>query len=163
MPRPEIGTPPDARLRVEIIAMLRGGNAHVDTVTALADIPTDRVKERPDGLPYSLWDLTEHLRIAQRDILDFALDPDHTSPEWPAGFWPTHAASPTEWETSRRAFLDDLGSAVALVESPSTDLLTELDHAPGYTLLRQALLIADHNAHHLGQIVLLRRRLGIWR
>ncbi|MEP0545351.1 MAG: DinB family protein [Rhodothermales bacterium] len=162
MPRPESGLAPDARLRAEIVAVLRGGHAHVDTRTALADLPAARVNDRPDGFPHSLWDLVEHLRIAQRDILDFALDADYEALAWPDDYWPDADATPAAWEAARRAFLADLDAVVALVEDEATDPLTELDHAPGYTILRQALLVADHNAHHLGQVVAVRRALGLW-
>ncbi len=162
MPRPESGLAPDARLRAEIAALLRGGNAHADAATTLSGIPADRVNEHPDGLPYSLWDLVEHLRIAQRDILDFVRDPGHDSPDWPDGYWPSGDATPEQWKATHRAFLDDLDAVIALVEDDDTDLFAELDHAPGYTPLRQALLVADHNAQHLGEVVVVRRLLGIW-
>ncbi|MDX1530815.1 MAG: DinB family protein [Rhodothermales bacterium] len=162
MPTPDPGLAPDARLRAELVALLRGGNAHADPRTILADIPPERVNRHPDGLPYSLWQLVEHLRFTQRDILDFVRDPDYAAPEWPDAYWPGHEATPEEWERSRAAFLTDLDDVVALVEGPGAAFFSEFDHAPGYTLFREVLLVADHNAHHLGEVVVLRRLLGIW-
>jgi uncharacterized damage-inducible protein DinB len=162
MPRPQIGLAPDARLRAEVVALLRGGHAHVDTATALDGIPFDRVHDRVDGAPHSLWDLVYHLWFAQRDILTFTLDPGYEAHDWPDDYWPSDEATPEAWTETLVAFRADLDRLVALVEDPARDLTAELDHAPGYTLLRQAMLAADHNAHHLGQVILLRRQLGIW-
>lgn len=162
MPRPTIGLAPDARLRAEVVVLLRGGHAHVDTATALDGIPFDRVNERVDGSPYSLWDLVYHLWFAQHDILSFTLDPDYKAHDWPDEYWPPDGATPESWAEALQAFRADLDRFDALVEDTTRDLTAELDHAPGYTLLRQALLAADHNAHHLGQIILLRRQLGVW-
>ena len=162
MSKPESGLAPDARLRAECAALLRGGNAHADAVAVLDGIPVERVNERPDGLPYSLWDLVYHLWFTQHDLLVFSLNPDYEGHEWPAAYWPAAEATPTSWDDTRQAFLDDLDRLIRLVESPETDLLAELDHAPGYTLFREALLAADHNAHHLGEVIAVRRLLGLW-
>ena len=163
MPAPAPDLAPDTRLRAELVALLRGGNAHVDLRAALDDIPPDRVNERPKGFAHSLWDLLAHLRIAQRDILDFVRDPGYEAPDWPEDYWPPEReAEPKRWVETLLAFLVDLDAVIALVEDEEADLFAELDHAPGYTLLREALLVADHNAYHLGQIVALRRALGLW-
>lgn len=162
MPRPQIGLPPDARLRAEVVALLRGGHAHVDTATALDGIPFDRVNDRVEGLPYSLWDLVYHLWFAQHDILVFTLNPDYEGHDWPDAYWPSDDATPETWADTTQAFHSDLDRFVELVEDPARDLTAELDHAAGYTLLRQAMLAADHNTHHLGQVIVLRRQLGIW-
>ncbi|MDX1419571.1 MAG: DinB family protein [Rubricoccaceae bacterium] len=162
MPAPQTGLDADARLRAEVAALLRGGNAHVDAAAILDGIPFDRVNEQPEGLPYSLWDLVYHLWFSQHDLLVFSINPDYQGHDWPADYWPSDDATETAWGDTVQAFSDDLDKLVRLVESPKTDLLAELDHAPGYTLLRQALLAADHNAHHLGQVITVRRLLGIW-
>ena len=150
---------PDARLRHELVALLHGGQAHVGP-RALDGIPPDRVNDRVDGLPHSLWDLVEHLRFTQADILEFVRSPDYHEKTWPADYWPSGDATPTQFEHVRSAFLRDLGALADLVRT--ADLTAELGHAPGYTALREVLLAADHNAHHLGQVVALRRQLGLW-
>jgi len=162
MPKPEVGLAGDARFRAEVVALLRGGNAHAGPHTILDGIPFERVNERAGGLPYTLWELVYHLWFSQHDILVFSINPDYQEPAWPADYWPAVEATPESWADTTRAFFDDLDKLVRLVESPETDLLAELDHAPGYTLLREALLAADHNAHHLGEVIALRRLLGIW-
>ncbi len=162
MPRPTRDLAPDARLHHEVAALLRGQNAHVDAATALRGIPPERANERVDGMPHSLWDLVEHLRIAQADILEFSRSADYQAKDWPADYWPDGDATLEAWSTSRDAFLADLDALIALAEDDATDLTAEFAWAPGYTLLRQLLLVADHNAHHLGQIVSLRRQLGLW-
>lgn len=163
MPHADPSLSPDARLRAELAALLRGGNAHVHTRAALDGIPPDRVNDRVHGLPYSLWELVEHLRFTQRDILDFVRDPNYDAPPWPQAYWPeANEATPAIWSTAIDSFLDDLDTFVILVENEATDLFAELPWAPGYTVLREALLAADHNAHHLGQVIALRRQLGLW-
>ncbi len=162
MPKPEPGLTGDARLRAEVVALLRGGNAHLPPESVLDGIPFERVGERVDGLPYALWELVYHLWFTQHDILVFSLNPDYAGHRWPDAYWPDAEATPESWADTRQAFLDDLEKLVRLVESEATDLLAELDHTPGYTLLREALLAADHNAHHLGEVIALRRLLGLW-
>ena len=150
------------RLRTELAALLRGGNAHVATLDALTHVPESVVNERPDGFVHSLWDLLEHLRIAQADILAFTRGADYRELDWPADYWPDAPAAPGDWARALDAFGADLDALVALAGDESTDLLAELPHAPGYTPLRELLLAADHNAHHLGQVIDVRRALGCW-
>jgi hypothetical protein len=162
MPKPQAGLAGDARLRAEVVALLRGGPAHADARTVLDGIPFARVNERVEGLPYTLWEMVYHLWFSQHDILVFSINPDYEARDWPGDYWPDAEATETSWADTVQAFFDDQDKLVRLVESPETDLLTEFDHAPGYTLLREALLAADHNAHHLGEVIVLRRLLGIW-
>lgn len=150
---------PDARLRYQLTALLRGGQAHAG-LRALDGVPEAHVNDRVDGLPYSLYDLVWHLRYAQADILEYATSTDYASKDWPADYWPDAPADSGDWDRERTAFLRDIDALVALAET--ADLTAELDHAPGYTVLRQFLVAADHNSHHLGQIIALRRQLGLW-
>ncbi|MDT7857737.1 DinB family protein [Rubrivirga sp. S365] len=161
MPAPPRSLASDDRLRHEVAALLQGRQAHVDARTALGGVPADRVGDRAGG-EYSLWELLWHLRFTQADILEFVRSPGYRTKDWPADYWPDRPAPPhgSEWEATRQAFLADLDALVALAETG--DLFAELDHAPGYTLLRELLLAADHAAYHLGQVVALRRRLGLW-
>jgi uncharacterized damage-inducible protein DinB len=161
MDRPPRHLDPDARLRHEVAAPLRGRQAHVDARAALAGVPDDHVNRRAGGA-HSLWDLVWHLRFTQADILEFTTSASYQEKAWPDAYWPGADARPGEFETARRAFLDDLDRLVRLAEDEGTDLFAELPWAPGYTPLRELLLAADHNAHHLGQVVALRRRLGLW-
>ena len=155
----------DALLREHVLYLLRGGGAHLDIEKAIADIPAESRGKRPDGIPHSPWRLLEHLRICQWDILEYSRDPDHVSPEFPGGYWPDGDAPPDEaaWDKSVEAFRADLQAMQDLVADPDVDLLEEIPHGlPGHTILREALLVADHNAYHLGQLVIVRRALGAW-
>ena len=154
----------DAALRQHLLALLNGGHAHADFDTAVRNLPLALHGKRPKGAQHSPWEILEHLRIAQWDILEFSRDPGHQSPEWPGGYWPTAAAPPGEkaWDTSVRAFRRDLKAMCDLVANPATDLYARIPHGDGQTILREALLTADHNAYHLGELVLVRRLLGAW-
>ena len=159
MARPARGLSPDARLRAEVAALLRGRNAHVDPETALGGVPPDRVDDRA-GSEHSLWELAWHLRFTQADILEFSRSADYAEKAWPDDYWPDGPTPPGAWAETVRAFLADRDALVGLAETG--DLTAGLPWAPGYTLLRELLLAADHNAYHLGQVVALRRRLGLW-
>ena len=159
MTRPSASQRPDARLRSELVALLRGGNAHVPTLDALKDVPADAVHQRPQGFVHSLGDVLYHLWFTQRDILEFCRRADYAEPHWPDAYWPTPGAA-VDWDRTLDAFSADLREAVRLART--ADLFAELDHAPGYTALRELLLVADHNAHHMGQVITLRRSLEIW-
>jgi hypothetical protein len=147
-----------------VLYLLRGGGAHLDFEKAIADLPPELRGARPAGLPHSPWRLLEHMRIAQWDILRFSVDPRHVSPSFPEGYWPQGDAPPdaAAWDRSIDAFRTDLRAMEALVADPATDLFTPLAHGAGQTVLREALLVADHNAYHLGQLVVVRRLLGAW-
>jgi len=162
--RPEIQRRADRALRQHLLDLLRGGNAHLNFDEALAGLPPQLRGVKPPGLPYSPWRLLEHMRIAQWDILEFSRNPKHVSPEFPAGYWPETDAPPDDkaWQKSLRQFRADLKAMQDLVEEPATDLFSPIPHGEGQTILREALLVADHNSYHLGQIVTLRRLLGAW-
>jgi hypothetical protein len=154
----------DKALREHLLQLLTGGHAHADFDTAIKNLPAALRGKRPQGAEHSSWEILEHLRIAQWDILEFSRNPKHKSPDWPSGYWPSSAAPPDEktWDKSVRAFRRDLKAMIALVEDKSTDLFARIPHGDGQTILREALLVADHNAYHLGELVLVRRLLGAW-
>lgn len=155
----------DAILRENLVNLLKGGNAHADFQEAIKDFPGELRGKRPKGAPHSPWEELEHLRITQWDILEFSRNPEHKSPAWPEGYWPTSPEPPDgkAWDRSVQAFCQDLQSMCALVQDPATDLYKKIPHGDGQTVLREALLVADHNAYHLGQFILLRRMLGSWK
>lgn len=154
----------DMALRQHVIDLLREGHAHATFEAAIKNLPAALRGKRPKGAEHSLWEILEHLRIAQWDILEFSRDPRHQSPAWPSGYWPTTAAPPDEkaWDKSVRAFRRDLNAMCALVENKSTDLFAKIPHGDGQTILREALLVANHNAYHLGEMILARRLLSAW-
>jgi hypothetical protein len=158
--------PPDttAALREHLLYLLRGGGAHLDFEAAVADLPPALRGGKPAGQPHTPWRLLEHLRIAQWDILEFSRNPRHVSPPFPDGYWPAGDGPPDgdAWDRSLDAFRADLQAMQDLVADPATDLFAPLPHGQGQTVLREALLVADHNAYHLGQLVLVRRLLGAW-
>jgi hypothetical protein len=154
----------DQSLREHLLYLLRGGGAHLDFDAAIAGLPAALRGARPPGVPHTPWRLLEHMRIAQWDILEFSRNPAHVSPEFPEGYWPKGDAPPdgAAWDRSVAAFRADLQAMGDLVANPRTDLLAPLPHGQGQTVLREALLVADHNAYHLGQLVAVRRALGAW-
>lgn len=151
-------------LREHVIYLLDGGGAHAKFDELVAGIPAKLRGQKPAGLPHSLWMLLEHLRIAQWDILEFSLNPKHRSPKWPEGYWPTADAPPSSaaWNASIKKFRSDLKAMQALVKDSRTDLLAKIPWGDGQTVLREALLLADHHAYHLGQMLDARRLLGAW-
>jgi DinB superfamily len=155
----------DKALRRQLAEVLTWGDAHADWKKALADLPVEKRGVRPEGLPHSPWELLEHARITQWDILDFCTNPEYEAREWPAGYWPKTPAPPDEsaWEKSIRAFELDTQAAAKLIENPGTNLFAKIPHGTGQTILREAVLLADHGAYHLGQLVLVRRLLGAWK
>ena len=154
----------DAALRQHLLELLKGGSAHTSFQDAIRDFPAELRGKRPKGSPHSPWELLEHIRIAQLDILEFSCNPKHESPKWPEGYWP-ESPEPTDekaWDRSVHSFCQELQAMCALVADDATDLYARIPHGDGQTVLREALLLADHNAYHLGQLVLLRRMLGAW-
>ncbi|WP_263350927.1 DinB family protein [Acidicapsa acidisoli] len=156
--------PEDAQLRQHLLSLLNDGNAHVTFETAIEGLPPEKRGIRPDGADHSPWELLEHLRIAQWDILDFSRNSNYKAHKWPDDYWPATPAPPSDaaWDESVKAFRKDLKTFCELVEDKSTDLFAKIPHGDGQTILREALLVADHNAYHVGQLVLVRRLLGAW-
>jgi len=157
--------PSDKPVQEHLVKLLAGGQAHVTFDAAVKGLPAAMRGKRPTGAEHSPWEILEHLRIAQWDILEFSRDPQHVSPEWPSGYWPKSKTPPNDkaWAKSVRAFNADLEAMRKLVAADSTDLYAPIPHGDGQTILREALLIADHNAYHIGQLVLVRRLLGAWK
>ena len=155
----------DKQLRQQLSKVLDWHEAHADFSASVADFPAELHGRVPEGLPYSAWQLLEHIRLALWDIVEFSRDARHKSPEWPEGYWPKVAAPPdtTAWDKSVKAIQDHLEEMRELVNDPKRDLFAPIPHGSGQTLLRQALLTADHNAYHLGQLVLVRKALGAWK
>ena len=151
-------------IRQQLQQLLDGRNAHMTFDDAVANFPPDLINARPPNVPYSFWHLVEHLRIAQWDILDFIHNANYTALQWPAGYWPDPEAQATaeQWEDSLARFRADRAALVALVNDPEVDLYAELPHAPGYTILREILVVADHNAYHIGELAILRQVMDAW-
>lgn len=149
----------DDAVRKHVLYLLRGGGAHQSFDELVAGFPADLCGRRLEGLPYTPWQVLEHMRLAQWDILEFSRDPDHISPEFPRGYWPQpdEFGSPALWQQTVEQFRSDLQQMEALVEDPSTDLYAKIPHGDGQTIMREALLIADHNAYHLGVLAVMER------
>jgi DinB superfamily len=154
----------DHSLRKQLIDLLKGGNAHAKFDDVIAGLPPKLRGQKPPCLPHSPWMLLDHLRIAQWDILEFSRNKKHVSPDWPTGYWPRTAAPPSAaaWNASIKNFRQDLKALQDLVANPKTDLHARIPWGDGQTILRQALLAADHTAYHLAQLVDARRALGAW-
>jgi hypothetical protein len=155
----------DQALREQVVYLLEGGGAHAKFGDIIDKIPADARGKKVNGLPHTLWMLLEHLRLAQWDILEFSRDKKHVSPAWPAGYWPKTEAPTTDaaWNDSIKQFRASLKEMVDLVNDPKTDLFAKIPWGDGQTVLREALLVADHNAYHLAQMVDLIRLLGAWK
>lgn len=149
----------DDSLRKHVLYLLRGGGAHLSFDELVGSFPADLCNRQIDGLPYTPWQVLEHMRLAQWDILEFSRDADHVSPEFPKGYWPTpnELGSTSLWQQSVDEFRKDLQQMEALVEDPSIDLHAKIPHGDGQTILREALLTADHNAYHLGVLSVMSR------
>jgi DinB superfamily len=155
----------EAELRKQLLALLRGGNAHMSFDDAVADFPIEAINTNPPNVSYTPWHLLEHLRLTQLDILEFIRNPSYVSPKWPEGYWPAKQkqANQTEWVESIRKFKADLADLDDLVKNQATNLTSDLPHAPGYNILREILLVSDHNAYHIGEFCILRQVMGTWR
>jgi len=154
----------DKAVREQLARLLAWGDAHVTFDAAVEGIPVKLRGKRPARLPHSIWQLVEHLRIAQYDILEFCVNPQYKEMTWPDDYWPTSAAprSLSAWTKSLRQFRRDRRALQALAADASIDLEARIPHGSGQTYLRELVLVADHGAYHVGQIVLVRRLLGVW-
>jgi hypothetical protein len=150
-------------LRQQLLAFLAGGNAHMDYNSAIAGFPMKEMNRRVPNGSYTIWHLLEHMRIVQWDILEFVRNPDHVSPDFPAGYWPAEdrMGTPEEWRDTAKAFRADLKAFRKVVTDPKTDLFSPIPHAPDYTVIREVLLVGDHNAFHVGEFVAVRRVLNL--
>jgi hypothetical protein len=156
----------DAALREQLVALLKGGQAHATLSDAVAHFPANRISERPAGTPYSAWQLLEHIRITLHDLLEFATNSEYVELEWPSGYWPKNPgpAKDESWDATVKAIHADMKSFEALVHSPDSNLYATIPWGKnGETLLREVLLAADHTSYHVGELILLRRVLGIWK
>ena len=152
------------KMRENLVELLRGDGAHASVEKALEGLPPTLRGVRPAEGTHSVYELLEHMRIAQEDILRYTIDAAWESPPWPSGYWPEEGGEVTEeiWESTRSRFFSDLDEVVELAEDTSIDLAAPIPHGEGRTWLREILLVADHNAFHGGQIVLVRKLLGSW-
>ena len=157
-------TDQDHSLRQHLVDLLKGGNAHATFDEVVAGVPVKVRGQKPPGFPHSPWMILEHLRITQRDILEFSRNKSHVSPDWPEGYWPKAEAPPssTAWDESIKEFRKDLKAMQDLAADPKVDLYARIPWGEGQTVLREVLLVADHTAYHLAQLVDVRRLLGAW-
>lgn len=156
---------PNASLRQHLVELLTGGHAHAKFEDAIQGLPAKLRGAKPANFPHSPWMILEHLRIAQWDILEFSCSEEHISPKWPEGYWPETEAPPAagEWTKSVQGFQSDLKAMRDLIKNPKTDLFAKIPWGDGQTILREALLVADHNAYHIAQLVDVRRLLRSWK
>jgi hypothetical protein len=154
----------DKVLREQLLALLRGRNAHLSFDDAIAGFPIEYINTKPPNVSYTPWHLLEHLRLAQWDILEFVRNPNHVSPEWPKGYWPDPASQTDEagWQQTIAKFKADMQAIEELVQDPGTDFFGPIPHAPEYTVFREVLLVADHNAYHIGEFAILRQVMETW-
>src|SRR5699024_202104 len=153
-----------SRLRNLLLQYFKGRHAHITFEQAVEDIPFDQTGIRPEGLPHSCWELVKHIQLAQRDIIEFCRNADYETPGWPDDYWPAEPkpASKEEWRETLSAIEQDREMVASLVKDSDADFLAQIPHGSGQTLFREVLLIIDHNAYHIGQIVQIRRLLRIW-
>ena len=155
----------DKNARTQLLESLKGGGAHLTFDKAIAKLPPSLRGAKPPGQPHTPWRLLEHIRIAQWDILEFIRNPKHKSPKWPDEYWPNGDGPPRprDWANSIKNYHADAKAMQKLVADPAADLFAPLPHGEGQTLFREAMLVVDHTAYHLGQLVMVRRMLGAWK
>lgn len=161
----EESSPAHQILIENLIHLLQKGDSHVSLDDALNDISFNLLGKKPHELPYSIWQLTEHIRITQNDLLEFSRDPNYQSPEWPDGYWPTETepASGDEWEDCLKQIKSDRNSFISLLKNAGQSLYSPFKHGTGQSLLKEALVLADHNSYHTAEIIVLRRLLKHWK
>jgi hypothetical protein len=154
----------DQVVREQLLALLDGGNAHMPFEKAVADFPAAQFNTRPPNITSTPWHILEHLRIAQWDILDFIRNPGYVTPQWPQEYWPDPdaTADQEQWDQTIAAFQSDAQSLRDIVSDPDTDLYAPIPHAPDYNILREIIVVSDHNAYHIGEFAILRQVMGTW-
>jgi hypothetical protein len=151
-------------LREQLLALIDGYGAHMPFDAAVADFPDEAINRMPPNVPYTPWHLLEHIRIAQRDILDYIRDRDYLAPAWPEEYWPARdaMATPEQLALTVDGFRTDRAALHALVADPATDLLAPIPNTPGHSIFREVRLVGDHNAYHIGEFAILRQVMGTW-
>jgi len=152
----------DDTIRKQLLASLQGRNAHLSFEQTIVDFPDDYYNKKISGIQYSCWDLLEHLRIAQWDILYFIMNPKYETKSWPDDYWPKDKGNAEKWKNSAKNFLNDRKDLEVMLEDYAIDLFSPIPHAPDYTIFREIVIVIDHNSYHTGQLLSLRRALGIW-
>ena len=154
----------DIQVRDQLRALLQGGNAHMTFDEAVANFPREQMNTKLPHFPYTPWHLLEHVRIAQWDILEFIRNPQYVSPSWPEGYWPAEGTQADEaaWEKTLSSFRADLQSLLEMVADPTVNLYTPIPHGNGQNVLREILVVADHNAYHIGEFATLREVMETW-
>jgi hypothetical protein len=154
----------DKILRTHLLNLLKGGNAHMTLDEAVTDFPGDKINVKFPNGTYSSWDLLEHIRITQSDILNFITNDKYESLEWPGDYWPSNdkIAGKKDWQETIKSFEEDLKILQKIVNNPKTNLYTKIKHGTGQTILREVLLVADHNAYHIGEFAIMRQALDTW-
>ena len=152
----------DQICRSHLLAALRGNVAHLSFEETVKNFPESHYNEKIPGVQYSSWDVLEHMRIGQWDILDFIINPEYQSIEWPDGYWPKEKGGVKKWNGSVDDFLIDRKKLEDMVNDASIDLFSPIPHAPDYTVFKEITLVISHNSYHLGQILTMRKAMGIW-
>jgi hypothetical protein len=154
----------DRALRDHLLELLRGGSAHVDIATVVENFPHEFAGSKPANVPYSPWQLLEHIRFTVNDLLLFSTDPKYAAPNWPDDYWPAKQAAPEsgEWENSVKALKADLAAFEGMIQDSKSNLYAKIPWGDGQTPLREVLLASDHTSYHLGELVLMRRQFGAW-
>ena len=154
----------DSLVRKQLVELLAGGNSHMGFEGVIKDFPLQHINRRAPGVPYSPWHFLEHMRIAQWDILEFICNPEHVSPDYPEGYRPKagEKADAERWHKTVRDFRKDLKALQNLIIAPDTNLYAPIAHAPEYTILREILVVADHNSYHTGELAMLRQVMDLW-
>jgi len=152
-------------LREQLVELIRGGSAHADVKSALADFPADKRGVKPDGAPYNAWQLLWHMNVALHDLLEFCTNPKYLAPKWPDEYWPKEELPPSNaaWNATVRALEVDLAAFERMIKDPAQNMYATIPWGDGQTVLREILLAADHNSYHLGQIILLRKLIDAWK
>ena len=152
------------QFRQQILDYLSDAHAHAPFDQAVKGLPLSAVNKKLKGMPYSFWELLEHTRLSQNDIIEFVINPKYQDKAWPEDYWPSKKpATKAMWDKSIKSFRSDLAMLIKLVKDPKTDLLAKIPHGQGQTILREVILIIDHNAYHVGEMVVLRRMMGLWK
>jgi len=152
----------DDTIRKHLLASIQGRNAHLSFEKTINNFPEDYYNKKISGIEYSCWDLLEHLRVAQWDILDFIVNPDYKPIEWPDGYWTKEEGNTVMWNQSVKNYLRDRKKLETMVDDNTIDLYSPIPHAPDYTIFQEIMVIIDHNSYHTGQLLLMRKTLGIW-